>query len=78
MRSVDGTWPAIHYARFDIPWGCCADDKLKKDLHESARRHGLDQGISQNNPVMVAAWAMAPRALIGIGGLIHGAQLPGR
>lgn len=35
-------------------------------------------GINQNIPVMVAACVIAPRTLIGTGGLIHGEQLPGR
>lgn len=38
----------------------------------------VNYGTSQNVPVITAACVKPPRKLIGTGGTIHGAQLPGR
>lgn len=44
----------------------------------SATVSGTSYGINQNSPLMTAAWERPPRKLSGTGGLIQGAQLPGR
>jgi len=40
--------------------------------------HPPTHGTNNAVPVIAAAWYHAPRTLNGTGGMIHGAQLPGR
>ncbi len=49
-------------------------------IDHSTYTHQLTAIYGTNNPmpVMAPAWYSAPRRLSGTGGVIHGAQLPGR
>lgn len=77
---MDASYRSIcNHDRSDLGSRGPGPGKVKvRDRENCVPRPVDDYGTSKKVPVIAPAWYNAPRKLIGTGGMIHGAQSPGR